>query len=230
MVFNISKNLLPKGLVDRVALKTLATQHQLSRSRGLRKLTIPNIPLVTKTALGVSLALYFMGYQPSLAFPPIQKSVVQASFVQEQNISAASLSEPFLLPHPGYLTTKFSAWHPGIDIATGLGMPIHPIAKGTVSAVYYDLFGLGHHVVIEHDQGFQSTYGHMGRVFVKVGDEVTPDSIIGEVGLTGHTTGPHTHLEITHNEKYIDPQTLLPAILPLPYYAVASSSAAVGGK
>lgn len=161
---------------------------------------------------GVLILLYLMAYQPILAIPPVQKSLVLADFSQQQAINSSALTEGFALPHPGYLTTKFSSWHPGIDLAVGLGMPVHPIASGKVTEVNLGFLGLGHFVVIEHAQGFTSTNGHLGRVFVKTGDNVNKSSIIGEVGLTGHTSGPHTHLEITKDGKNIDPLTVLPKI------------------
>ncbi|MDO8498508.1 MAG: M23 family metallopeptidase [bacterium] len=179
----------------------------------LRKLHIlKKFSISTKVTLGGVVLFYLLGYQPTLSFPPFKQSVIKADFVQEQDIASIKLPHPFILPHPGYLTTRFSSWHPGVDIATGYGMPIHPITSGQVTEVIFDLWGLGHHIVIQHDQGFASTYAHMGRVFVKVGDLVTIESTLGEVGLTGHTSGPHTHLEITNNGKYIDPLLVLPTL------------------
>lgn len=202
------ENLLPKERTDGVAPKTSASQKQLSGLRGFRKL-----PIFNRFVIGALTVLYFSAYQPTLAVPPLRQMPVYAAGTQKQDIDAGVLSQPFTLPHPGYITTHFSAWHPGIDIATGLGMPIHPVASGKVIKVVFGFIDLGHYVVVEHAQGFQSTYGHMGNVFVKVGDDVTQSSILGEVGLTGHTTGPHTHLEITYNGQYVDPEKLLP---PLP--------------
>jgi murein DD-endopeptidase MepM/ murein hydrolase activator NlpD len=213
MLFRRFKNLLPKRLTDRVALKTLASQHLLLRSRGFRKQPRYTVfPKISKIIFGGLFLLYFSGYQPTLAIPPVKQSIAHAEFSQEQKINSTNLPQAFILPHPGYLSTKFSIWHPGIDIATGLGMPIHPVADGTVDEVIYSLWGLGHYIVLAHPQGYKSTYGHMGRIFVKKGDSVTQSSIIGEVGLTGHTTGAHTHLEITKDDKYIDPLTVLPSL------------------
>lgn len=165
-----------------------------------------------KIIAGVSLLLYFLGYQPTLGIPPVKKSIVYAQFSQQQSVTAQPVALTFSLPHPGYVSTKYSSWHPGVDIATGLGMPVHPIAPGTVSGVYFELFGLGHHVEVTHDGGYTSTYGHMGSIYVKVGDKVTEASILGQVGLTGRTTGPHTHLELTKNGQTFDPLTVLPKI------------------
>lgn len=208
MLFSQSENLLPKRLSEGVALNHFFSQHQLSKVRGSRKLI--------KIVLGVFAILYFSGYQPTLAIPPIKQAVVEANFSQAQDIQAATFPEAFILPHPGYISTRFSSWHPGMDIATGLGMPIHPIASGKVAEVTYGFFGLGHSVIIEHAQGFKSTYGHMGKIFVKVGDNILATSTLGEVGMTGRTTGPHTHLEITKDGQYIDPINILPTLADWP--------------
>lgn len=159
---------------------------------------------------------YFSGYQPTLAIPPIKQTIVKAEFSQEQIIQNSSFKNPFILPHPGYMSTSFSTWHPGLDIATGLGMPIHPINSGKVIEVNFGFWGLGHYVVIEHEQEIRSTYGHMGRIFVKKNDLVNQNSTLGEVGMTGNTSGPHTHLEVTKNGQYIDPQLFLPIIAKWP--------------
>lgn len=149
--------------------------------------------------------------------PPIKQSVARG-FTQEQKgeIIAASFSQPLVLPHPGFLTTRFSSYHPGVDIAAGLGMPIHPITEGEVSEVGRDFFGLGNFVIVSHQNGFKSKYAHMGKIYVKIGDKITSENTLGEVGLTGRTSGPHTHLEITKDGNYIDPQTILPEIPNMP--------------
>lgn len=158
-----------------------------------------------------------LGYYPTFSLPPVKQSLARG-FTQEQKgeIIAASFSQPLVLPHPGFLSTRFSSFHPGVDIAAGLGIPIHPITEGEVSEVGRDFFGLGNFVVVSHQNGFKSTYGHMGKIYVKKGDHLTTENILGEVGLTGKTSGPHTHLEVAHNETLIDPQTILPEIPNMP--------------
>lgn len=157
--------------------------------------------------------LNFLGYYPAFAIPPIKKSTVQAQVRQQRGeIIAASFSKPLILPHPGYLSTKFSNWHPGIDIASGLGMPIHPIIDGLVIEAGRDLFGLGNYVVVTHEKNLKSKYTHMGRIYVKENQAVTSENMLGEVGVTGRTSGPHTHLEITLNGEFIDPEKILPEI------------------
>ena len=157
------------------------------------------------------------GYYPNFGIPPAKLSYVLAN-TQEQKgeIIADSFSKPLILPHPGYLSARFSTFHPAIDIAAGLGMPVHPITEGTVEQTGTDFFGLGHFIVISHEKNYQSKYAHLGKIYAKAGEKVTTESIIGEVGLTGYTSGPHTHLEITLDGKYINPQTILPEIPDMP--------------
>lgn len=207
------KNLLPKRPADGVALETLVSQHQLPRLRGFRKLIrFFHLTRLYRISLGGLVLLYFSGYQPTLAVPPFKQIPAQAQESFRQEIKAVAFSQVFKLPHPGFLTTRYSSWHPGIDIAAGLGMPVHPISEGKVVEMTLAFWGLGHSVVIEHPEGFRSTYGHMGRVYVKKDALVTPASILGEVGMTGNTNGPHTHLEITRYDRYIDPRMILPLI------------------
>src|SRR5205823_5385158 len=99
----------------------------------------------------------------------------------------SDLPDSFDLPHPGYLTTPYSSYHPGIDIATGLGMPIHPIGKGTVVDVGFNFWGLGLTVTVDHGQGYKSLYAHMGKIYVNKSQQVSKADILGEVGLTGRT-------------------------------------------
>lgn len=221
MFLQQTKSLLPKNLSERVALNHLSFQHQLSRLRGVsRKLPkFRSTPKFSKIFLGAATVFYLSGYQPTLAIPPLKQTLVQAEFSQQQEIETFKLANPFGLPHPGYISTRFSSWHPGLDIATGLGMPVRPVAPGKVIEVIWGFWGLGHYVVVEHEQGFKSTYGHMGRMFVKKDDTVSVNTILGEVGLTGRTTGPHTHLEITRAGQYIDPQTILPDLPNWPTFA-----------
>lgn len=161
--------------------------------------------------------LNFLGYYPTFSIPPVKKHLAKAQTSEQKGeVISKSFSKPLNLPHPGFLTTKFSNWHPGIDIAAGLGMPVRPIIDGEVIKAGVDFFGLGNYVEISHQNGFNSKYAHLGKIYVKKGDKVTSDNLLGEVGLSGRTSGAHTHLEITLNGDYIDPQTILPEISDLP--------------
>ncbi len=185
-------------------------------------LGLPTFPksasVLTKIALGVFLAAFILSYQPqfSLSFPPLKKSVVLAQTEQFQVVNPQPQPISFQLPHPGYITTHFSSYHPGIDLCSGLGMPIKPVAKGTVINAGFDFWGLGLTVEIDHGNGFKSLYAHLGKIYVKKNQQVSESDLIGEVGLTGHTSGPHTHLEISKDGKNFDPLSVLPKVRDYP--------------
>ncbi|MBI2086463.1 M23 family metallopeptidase [Candidatus Daviesbacteria bacterium] len=200
------KNLLPMIISERVALTQKLSKISLRFPKRLQWLIIIFL-----------FFLNFLGYYPTFSIPPVKKHLAKAQTSEQKGeVISKSFSKPLNLPHPGFLTTKFSNWHPGIDIAAGLGMPVRPIIDGEVIKAGVDFFGLGNYVEISHQNGFNSKYAHLGKIYVKKGDKVTSDNLLGEVGLSGRTSGAHTHLEITLNGDYIDPQTILPEISDLP--------------
>lgn len=205
-MFFKGQNLLPRIVFDREALIRKLSKIKSRFPRRFQRLAIISLVLFTLS-----------GYYPTFSIPPVRKAAVYAQLQEQKGeVVAASFSKPLSLPHPGYLTTRYSPWHPGVDIAAGLGMPIHPITEGEVSFVGRDLFGLGNYIEVTHQNGFKSKYAHLGRMFVKTGQKITSENTLGEVGLTGNTSGPHTHLEVTLNNKYIDPLPLLPEISNMP--------------
>lgn len=172
--------------------------------------------LLGRGVLGAVFIGLLAGYQPTLKYPPIKQNVILAQAEQVQVINASSLPFDTQLPHPGYLSTSFTSFHPGIDIATGLGMPIKPIAKGKVIEAGYNFWGLGLTVIVEHSDGYKSLYAHLGKIYVKKDQNVESKDHLGEVGMTGYTSGPHTHLELTKDGKAVDPQLFLPIIREMP--------------
>lgn len=106
----------------------------------------------------------------------------------------------------------FRQFHPGVDIRVSIGSDIHPVAAGTVTEVEMGKVGYGHRVVVQHDGGMWTLYAHMDKVSVKVGDQVTKQSVLGTVGLTGWTTGPHLHFEVHSDKGAFDPKLILPEL------------------
>jgi hypothetical protein len=102
---------------------------------------------------------------------------------------------------PGGIGTKI---HKGIDIPLPLGAPLVSPQSGTVRVAQY-LGGWGNHVAIQHAFGQISTASHMRAIEVRVGQVVSEGQVIGHVGMTGNTTGPHVHSEIKVNGTYTDP-------------------------
>ena len=87
-------------------------------------------------------------------------------------------------------------FHGGVDIAAPLGSSILASGSGTVTTGFNAV--LGHYVTIDHLNGFTSTYGHLDQILVSPGASVDPDSVIGTVGESGRTTGPHLHWSVRH--------------------------------
>ncbi len=115
----------------------------------------------------------------------------------------------------GRVTSGFGArWgsqHRGLDIAAPIGTPIHaPLAGEVIASGPASGFGLW--VRVRHDDGTVTTYGHVNRSLVRVGDEVRAGQRIAEVGNRGRSTGPHLHLEVdTPGGSKVDPRPWLDA-------------------
>jgi len=109
----------------------------------------------------------------------------------------------------GYISQGFWAYHPAIDIAANFGTPVYPVSKGVVERVGFDFNGLGRIVAINHGSGFKSLYAHLKTMEVEVNQEVDEQTVIGFVGLTGRTSGPHLHLEFHENGRFLNPADFL---------------------
>jgi len=95
--------------------------------------------------------------------------------------------------------------HKGLDFAAPQGTPIYATANGTVAVAGFTDGGYGNHVEINHGYGYETIYGHMVKVKVHSGEHVTRGEVIGWVGSTGKSTGPHCHYEIHVNGEAVDP-------------------------
>jgi murein DD-endopeptidase MepM/ murein hydrolase activator NlpD len=100
---------------------------------------------------------------------------------------------------------KVPRMHEGIDFTAPVGTPIYATGNGVVTTIEYGDRGYGNYVVIKHGYGYQTLYGHMSRIKAKPGQKVMRGDIIGYIGNTGKSTGPHCHYEVIRNNKKIDP-------------------------
>ena len=111
----------------------------------------------------------------------------------------------------GYRRDPFTgraAMHRGLDFPGATGAPIYAAARGTVTFVGRK-GGYGNAVEISHGQGLLTRYGHMSRFEAKVGDRVEAGTVIGAIGSTGRSTGPHLHFEVRVNGTAVNPRTFL---------------------
>lgn len=103
---------------------------------------------------------------------------------------------------PVYKTVKL---HAGLDFAAPQGTPIYATADGAIRVAGFSDGGYGNHVVINHGYGYETVYGHMVRIKARNGQRVKRGEVIGYVGSTGKSTGPHCHYEVHKNGQKLDP-------------------------
>jgi murein DD-endopeptidase MepM/ murein hydrolase activator NlpD len=103
---------------------------------------------------------------------------------------------------PIYKTRKA---HLGLDFASPSGTPIYATADGIIKFAGFSANGYGNHVIINHGFGYETLYGHMVRVSAAQGQQVKRGQVIGYVGSTGKSTGPHLHYEVHKSGVQVDP-------------------------
>jgi len=109
----------------------------------------------------------------------------------------------------------FPHFHTGIDLAVPLGTPVFAAADGVVALARPmtdssgNLVGYGNYIVVQHDTGLKTLYGHLLAIGVKEGDVVKRGQLIGLVGSTGNSTGPHTHFEVRIDNSPVNPMQML---------------------
>ena len=120
----------------------------------------------------------------------------------------------FVAPVQGFLTSSYGlrihpitrkrSFHTGVDIGGNAGKKVKVSREGTV--IYAGKNGnYGYYVKVKHQLGFETSYGHLHHIIVKVGQKVNRKEVIGTVGNTGSSTGPHLHFEIKQNGRFINP-------------------------
>jgi murein DD-endopeptidase MepM/ murein hydrolase activator NlpD len=121
-------------------------------------------------------------------------------------------SSGLIWPVSGPVTSGFGMrWgrmHEGIDIAAGVGTPIHAAASGRIIYAGW-MGGYGNFVIIDHGGSLATAYGHQSRIGVGTGQAVTQGQVIGYVGCTGHCFGPHLHFEVRVNGQPVNPLSYL---------------------
>ena len=137
-------------------------------------------------------------YSRDLISVPVRKPVA----------GEVDMSSPFGMRMDPFLGRP--AIHTGIDLRGDIGEPVHATADGKVSIAGRD-GGYGNMVEINHGNGFATRYGHLSEIDVKVGQTVRIGEVIGKIGSTGRSTGPHLHYETRINGEAVDPQKFLRA-------------------
>jgi len=126
---------------------------------------------------------------------------------------------PSILPTRGYFSRGFGMkvdpftgnqqFHSGVDIANRTGTPVYASADGAVQFAGFSAGGLGNLIEIDHGYGYISRYGHLSKIKVVSGQNVTRGTLIGYIGSTGYSTGPHLHYEVMKNDRQVNPMDFI---------------------
>ena len=135
------------------------------------------------------------------------------------NSDLVFFKDKFIMPVDGIITGVYGSqrilngkprWpHYGIDIAAKLGTKIKSSGTGIVTMAEGDLYYTGGTIILDHGHGISTIYSHLDKVMVKVGEQINQGDIIGTVGSTGRSTGPHLDFRINWFQTRLDPMTVL---------------------
>jgi murein DD-endopeptidase MepM/ murein hydrolase activator NlpD len=104
---------------------------------------------------------------------------------------------------------KVQKFHTGIDIAAPTGTPVYAAADGRVKSAGNSGGAYGIRVILSHDGTAETYYSHLSKVHVRAGQRVTRGQLIGEIGTSGKSTGPHLHFDIKLYGAYVDPLAMI---------------------
>jgi murein DD-endopeptidase MepM/ murein hydrolase activator NlpD len=130
-------------------------------------------------------------------------------------VRGAVLTQPFgctdVVFEPRASFCQSGHFHSGIDLATRLGTPLRSAAGG-VAQVANNPNGYGLYVIVTHDGGISTLYGHMEATSLHSGDRVAAGDLVGLMGSSGLSTGPHVHFEVRRAGRPVDPMPWLPPV------------------
>ena len=142
-------------------------------------------------------------YEENLAKLALQGQNPPSNSAWIKPVSGYTLTSPFgMRLHP---VLGYYRMHNGVDMACPQGTPIYATRAGTVTVASYQAGGAGNYVSINHGDGFASIYMHMTNYVVSAGQSVSQGQLIGYVGSTGISTGPHLHFGISYAGTYVNP-------------------------
>jgi murein DD-endopeptidase MepM/ murein hydrolase activator NlpD len=156
---------------------------------------------------------------PSQYIKELKKKIMQLVKARAINSDLIYFKEKFIMPVEGIISGVYGSqrilngkprWpHYGIDIAAKQGTMIKSSGTGVVTMAEDDLYYTGGTVIMDHGHGISTIYSHLENVLVSVGDRINQGDIIGTVGSTGRSTGPHLDFRINWFQTRLDPMSVL---------------------
>ncbi len=160
---------------------------------------------------------YFEESEDNIGFFDIDGNSVQKMFLKApvafKYISSGYTTGP---RYVGGQYQVFTSSHRAIDYAAAIGTPIRSVGDGTVMSAGWNSQGYGNYISVRHNGTYTTNYAHLSKIYVKYGQKVSQSDVIGTVGSTGFSTGPHLHYEMVKNKVKINPlREILPPGKPI---------------
>jgi murein DD-endopeptidase MepM/ murein hydrolase activator NlpD len=156
---------------------------------------------------------------PESVYKRIKKENNAIGKARAINSDLTFFKDKFIMPVEGIISGVYGSqrilngkprWpHFGIDIAAKKGTPIKSSGRGVVTMAEKDLYYTGGTVIMDHGHGISTIYSHLETVLVSVGDQINQGDIIGTVGSTGRSTGPHLDFRVNWFQTRLDPMSIL---------------------
>ena len=163
-------------------------------------------------------------YTPNSGGPASSEADPESVEIQNRLLAIQAVADPAFVPtvwaHTGKINNEFGfrrnpfggrtyEFHPGMDIDGERGEQILAPANGIVTKAAWT-GGYGNMVEIDHGNGLTTRYGHMSKIEVEVGDTIIRGQLLGLIGSTGRSTGPHLHYELRLDDRPVNPRHYLP--------------------
>jgi murein DD-endopeptidase MepM/ murein hydrolase activator NlpD len=156
------------------------------------------------------------GLYPPYALEPGQGLIVPYGRKDVFQLPRPSLSAASALAWPlvGTVSQGFDSAHPALDIAAPYGSTIYAADDGTITYADWAQTGYGYTIIVDHGDGRSTWYNHLKGTLLEAGNFIPRGTPIGEVGSTGHSSGPHLHFELRLDGEAVDPIEYLPGTVP----------------
>jgi len=190
---------------DSARLKDLEKEKQIARVEGMEQNDLINSIVTTLNNMSSRIKVQQASYKDLQGMAKNKEKILAATPAIQpvSNADLKRIASGFgYRIDPVYKTVKL---HPGLDFAAPAGTPIYATANGTVEFAGNRGDGYGNNVIINHGYGYKTLFGHMFKIKTRAGQRVTRGEVIGWVGSTGKSTGPHCHYEVIKNGNKIDP-------------------------
>jgi len=184
--------------------RLLATQGELDERRGARRTSLDELSAEERESVEEAEALAKVSATLAARIRAAQSGGSSVTPGPVTAPSAAGLIWPVSAPITSSFGWRWGRMHEGLDLGAGFGTPIRAAAAGTIINAGW-LGGYGNLVVIDHGRGISTAYGHQSSIAVGNGQSVSQGQVIGYVGSTGYSTGPHLHFEVRVNGSAADP-------------------------